>query len=98
MTVAGEGWAAAVADEVGVQRVVLTCEGEDTGAVDFHSISLPCAYDSFFSCLSCHWAARLERLDGKPIRGRHRQWGGGTLGLDVALRGKVIEMSGRVVS
>ena len=48
------------------------------------------------SCLSCHWAARLERLGGEPIRGRHTTLGEGALELELALEGKLVSVSGRV--
>ena len=54
----GGGWPNTLVDEIdGVQRIVITCEGEgdgngEEGGLDFMSMTLPCAYDSFVTCVS----------------------------------------------
>ena len=47
---------------------------------------------------SCHWAARLGRLSGEPIRGRHTALGEGTMELELAINGRLVSVSGNVAA
>ena len=85
-------WPADTALPDDIQRIVVTAEGRD-GDPDFLSVTLPCTLDTFPACLGPHWAARLGRLAGEPISGRHEAPEGSILEVDLSFRGTSVSVS-----